>query len=279
MWRPCPDPPKPREFSCEDAGLHNTTRRKREPVLKKTSCTSPAPSVEAPECIKIKEDLCLRVQVPGCGKVKFPPKCDAPLPMRDCVKQKAPVPAFSEAYKNPFPPLPISECLFSDMDGGSITKQSLTGTSVTSTNDISLTSYDRTCDIFRLQASGQHQSSRDPPPAGTTSAVLLLDQLAAQLSDEELSSYGAAVELMLDDDDEAEAENPVEMINGNGAPDNVTLGQNGLDEELEPLLLSPVENPPLNGETDPTIVVASAGQQQPVDEEDEDELTEKQLSF
>lgn len=114
MWRPCPDPPKPREFSCDDAGLLNMTRRRREPVLKKTSCTSPAPSVEAPECIKIKEDLCLRVQVPGCGKVKFPPKCDAPLPVRDCVKQKAPVPAFSEAYKNPFPPLPISECLCYD---------------------------------------------------------------------------------------------------------------------------------------------------------------------
>uniref|UniRef100_A0A182TRU6 Rab-GAP TBC domain-containing protein n=1 Tax=Anopheles melas TaxID=34690 RepID=A0A182TRU6_9DIPT len=114
MWRPCPDPPKPREFSCDDAGLLNMTRRRREPVLKKTSCTSPAPSVEAPECIKIKEDLCLRVQVPGCGKVKFPPKCDAPLPVRDCVKQKAPAPAFSEAYKNPFPPLPISECLCYD---------------------------------------------------------------------------------------------------------------------------------------------------------------------
>ncbi|XP_053680541.1 uncharacterized protein LOC128731444 [Anopheles nili] len=111
MWRPCPDPPKPREFSCEDAGLLNIARRRREPVLKKTSCTSPAPSVEAPECIKIKEDLCMRVQVPGCGKVKFPPKCEIPVPIRDCVKTKAPVPSFSEAYKNPFPPLPISECL------------------------------------------------------------------------------------------------------------------------------------------------------------------------
>ncbi|XP_053659089.1 uncharacterized protein LOC128708153 [Anopheles marshallii] len=114
MWRPCPDPPKPRQFSCDDVALLNIPRRKREPVLKKTSCTTPAPSIEAPECIKIKEDLCMRVQVPGCGKVKFPPKCEAALPVRDCVKPEPPVPSFSEAYKNPFPPLPISECLCYD---------------------------------------------------------------------------------------------------------------------------------------------------------------------
>ncbi|XP_049281923.1 uncharacterized protein LOC125763127 [Anopheles funestus] len=114
MWRPCPDPPKPRQFSCDDVALLNMPRRKRDAVLKKTSCTTPAPSIEAPECIKIKEDLCMRVQVPGCGKVKFPPKCEAILPVRDCVKPKPPVPSFSEASKNPFPPLPISECLCFD---------------------------------------------------------------------------------------------------------------------------------------------------------------------
>ncbi|XP_058128724.1 uncharacterized protein LOC131286710 [Anopheles ziemanni] len=114
MWRPCPEPPKPREFSCDDAGLVPIMRRKRDPVLKKMSCTSPAPSVEAPECIKIKEDLCLRVQVPGCGKVRFPPKCEAPLAVRDCAKAEAPVSSFSEGYKNPFPALPISECLCYD---------------------------------------------------------------------------------------------------------------------------------------------------------------------
>lgn len=41
--------------------------------------------------------------------------------------------------------------IFADYDDGSITKNSLTGTSVTSTNDVSITSYERTCDIFRLQ--------------------------------------------------------------------------------------------------------------------------------
>uniref|UniRef100_A0A2M4CS59 Uncharacterized protein n=1 Tax=Anopheles darlingi TaxID=43151 RepID=A0A2M4CS59_ANODA len=111
MWRPCPEPPKPRAFSCNEMSILEMPRRKREPVLRKLSCTSPAPSMEAPECIKIKEDLCMRVQVPGCGKVKIPPKCDAPLPARDCKRQIPPVPAFSEGYKNPFPPLPISECL------------------------------------------------------------------------------------------------------------------------------------------------------------------------
>uniref|UniRef100_A0A8W7PA42 Rab-GAP TBC domain-containing protein n=1 Tax=Anopheles coluzzii TaxID=1518534 RepID=A0A8W7PA42_ANOCL len=171
----------------------------------------------------------------------------------------------------------------SDMDGGSITKHSLTGTSVTSTNDISLTSYDRTCDIFRLQASGQHPSSRDPPPAGTTSAVLLLDQLAAQLSDEELSSYGAAVELMLDDEEDdgaAEPGNPVQRTKERDTGDDVSL----VPEESEERELDPMEqsatDPSLSGQTNPTIMLHSPEQQQPaVDEEDEDELTEKQLSF
>ncbi|XP_065078829.1 USP6 N-terminal-like protein isoform X1 [Ochlerotatus camptorhynchus] len=44
--------------------------------------------------------------------------------------------------------------LNTDYDDGSITKTSLTGTSVTSTNDVSITSYERTCDIFRLQQNG-----------------------------------------------------------------------------------------------------------------------------
>nr|XP_040218471.2 USP6 N-terminal-like protein isoform X1 [Anopheles coluzzii]XP_040218472.2 USP6 N-terminal-like protein isoform X1 [Anopheles coluzzii]XP_049461507.1 USP6 N-terminal-like protein isoform X1 [Anopheles coluzzii]XP_049461508.1 USP6 N-terminal-like protein isoform X1 [Anopheles coluzzii] len=171
----------------------------------------------------------------------------------------------------------------SDMDGGSITKHSLTGTSVTSTNDISLTSYDRTCDIFRLQASGQHPSSRDPPPAGTTSAVLLLDQLAAQLSDEELSSYGAAVELMLDDEEDdgaAEAGNPVQRTKERDTGDDVSLVPEESEErELDPMEQSATDPSP-NGQTNPTIMLHSPEQQQPaVDEEDEDELTEKQLSF
>ncbi|XP_049281798.1 USP6 N-terminal-like protein isoform X1 [Anopheles funestus] len=162
----------------------------------------------------------------------------------------------------------------SDMDGGSITKHSLTGTSVTSTNDISLTSYDRTCDIFRLQTSGQHQSSRDLPPAGTTSAVLMFDQLAAQLSDEELSSYGAAVELMLDDEgvlDEAETNRPVMMMVDKEGGDNSSTGPEELVEELAPTLVQSLTDPVLNGSTHPA-------DQQTIDEEDEDELTEKQLS-
>ncbi|XP_053659087.1 USP6 N-terminal-like protein [Anopheles marshallii] len=168
----------------------------------------------------------------------------------------------------------------SDMDGGSITKHSLTGTSVTSTNDISLTSYDRTCDIFRLQTSGQQQSGRDLPPAGTASAVLMLDQLAAQLSDEELSSYGAAVELMLDDDDDNEVDPnlSVKMMVDKDAGDNTSNGHvEELAEELEPMLLQSLADPAQNGQTDPLILQSS--DQQTIDEEDEDELTEKQLSF
>ncbi|XP_035890806.1 USP6 N-terminal-like protein isoform X1 [Anopheles stephensi] len=170
----------------------------------------------------------------------------------------------------------------SDMDGtGSITKQSLTGTSVTSTNDISLTSYDRTCDIFRLQASGQqHPSSRELPPTGTTSAVLMLDQLAAQLSDEELSSYGAAVDLMLDDDDldGAAGDDQQRMMIDKDAAETVHEDM----EEENPLVFEPVTDPIHNGlQPEPlTILLRTLDQpQDAIDEEDEDELTEKQLSF
>ncbi|KXJ78939.1 hypothetical protein RP20_CCG002971 [Aedes albopictus] len=52
--------------------------------------------------------------------------------------------------------------LNTEYDDGSITKHSLTGTSVTSTNDVSITSYERTCDIFRLQ----------PNSGGSTAAIL-----------------------------------------------------------------------------------------------------------
>ncbi|XP_058822214.1 USP6 N-terminal-like protein isoform X1 [Topomyia yanbarensis] len=44
--------------------------------------------------------------------------------------------------------------LQTDYDDGSITKHSLTGTSITSTNDVSITSYERTCDIFRVPHNG-----------------------------------------------------------------------------------------------------------------------------
>uniref|UniRef100_A0A182NFU7 Rab-GAP TBC domain-containing protein n=1 Tax=Anopheles dirus TaxID=7168 RepID=A0A182NFU7_9DIPT len=164
----------------------------------------------------------------------------------------------------------------SDMDGGSITKHSLTGTSVTSTNDISLTSYDRTCDILRLQSTtttGQQQTGRDPPPAGTTSAVLLLDQLAAQLSDEELSSYGAAVELMLDDE---------EVVDGSSSAARMLVDRGDVGERVtEELERVPDPALPNGHDTDGEAGFAldDASDQQPADEEDEDELTEKQLSF
>lgn len=52
--------------------------------------------------------------------------------------------------------------LHTDYDDGSITKNSLTGTSITSTNDVSITSYERTCDIFRLQHNGNTMPGGGP---------------------------------------------------------------------------------------------------------------------
>lgn len=57
---------------------------------------------------------------------------------------------------------PTTFPILAEYDDGSITKHSLTGTSVTSTNDVSITSYERTCDIFRLQ----------PNSGGSTAAIL-----------------------------------------------------------------------------------------------------------
>lgn len=62
--------------------------------------------------------------------------------------------------------------VIAEYDDGSITKHSLTGTSVTSTNDVSITSYERTCDIFQLQQNG-----------GSTAAILN----SAELDDDNVS--------------------------------------------------------------------------------------------
>ncbi|XP_062554558.1 USP6 N-terminal-like protein isoform X1 [Armigeres subalbatus] len=74
--------------------------------------------------------------------------------------------------------------LNTDYDDGSITKYSLTGTSVTSTNDVSITSYERTCDIFRLQQNG----------GGSTAAILgsagLVDDSVSIISLQTLDGVG-----------------------------------------------------------------------------------------
>ncbi|XP_055636917.1 uncharacterized protein LOC129775816 [Toxorhynchites rutilus septentrionalis] len=109
-WRACPEPPKPKEFSCDDTLQQKVPRRKKRPVTSRPACSKPAPSLEAPECVKIKQELCPRTSAPGCTKAKFPPKCEPKKVVRDCVKLNPPVPSFSECYKNPFPPQPRSEC-------------------------------------------------------------------------------------------------------------------------------------------------------------------------
>ncbi|XP_055539712.1 uncharacterized protein LOC129726716 [Wyeomyia smithii] len=109
-WRACPDPPTPKEFSCDDTLQHKVPRRKKRAMASRPACSKPAPSVEALECVKVKTDLCPRIGVPGCHKAKFPPKCDLPKAVRNCIKLKAPVPSFSECYRNPFPPQLRSEC-------------------------------------------------------------------------------------------------------------------------------------------------------------------------
>ncbi|XP_053680540.1 USP6 N-terminal-like protein [Anopheles nili] len=168
----------------------------------------------------------------------------------------------------------------SDIDGGSITKHSLTGTSITSTNDISLTSYDRTSDIFRLPASGQHQINCDSP--ATSSAVRLLDQLAAQLSDEELSSYGVTVDLILDDDNIGKSTMAKVADFDKDNVENLPAVHEQAMEEFKWVSQSRADH-----ETNDTImqttpadsIIVQSSTQQDNDEEEEDELTEKQLSF
>ncbi|XP_058055814.1 USP6 N-terminal-like protein [Anopheles bellator] len=164
----------------------------------------------------------------------------------------------------------------SDMDGGSsITKHSLTGTSVTSTNDISITSYERTCDIFRLTGNGPHQpfSQREHQHAGPNSAIHLLDHLAAQLSDEELSSIGAAVDLILDEEDNGAD------IPGDSGDDPISKLAEEMDAPTGSESGKSPRSPPAKLCVSPdhehvARLVANGN-----DDEDEDELTEKQLSF
>ncbi|XP_055602556.1 uncharacterized protein LOC129751209 [Uranotaenia lowii] len=110
IWRACPEPPKPKEFSCSDVPQELVSRRKKRQVASKPPCNKPAPSVEAPECIKIKKELCLRATMPGCAKSRIPPRCPPKKVVRDCTRIKPPVPSFSACYRNPFPRLPRSEC-------------------------------------------------------------------------------------------------------------------------------------------------------------------------
>lgn len=109
-WRACPEPPKPKEFSCDDTLQQKVPRRIKRPVASRPACSKPAPSLEAPECVKVKKELCPRAMMPGCGKAKIPPRCEPKKVVRNCIKVKPPVASFSECYKNPFPPQPRSEC-------------------------------------------------------------------------------------------------------------------------------------------------------------------------
>lgn len=109
-WRACPEPPKPKEFSCDDTLQQKVPRRKKRQVTSRPACSKPAPSLEAPECVKVKKELCPRATMPGCTKAKIPPRCDPKKVVRDCIRLKPPMPAFSECYRNPFPPQPRSEC-------------------------------------------------------------------------------------------------------------------------------------------------------------------------
>ncbi|XP_062554583.1 uncharacterized protein LOC134219739 [Armigeres subalbatus] len=109
-WRTCPEPPSPKEFSCADTIQQKVPQRKKRQVASRPSCAKPAPSLAAPDCVKVKKELCPRAMLPGCGKAKIPPRCDPKKVVRDCVKLHSPVASFSDCYKNPFPPQPRSEC-------------------------------------------------------------------------------------------------------------------------------------------------------------------------
>lgn len=109
-WRTCPEPPKPKDFSCDDTLQQKVGRRNKRQVSSRPSCSKPAPSLEAPKCFKVKKELCPRASIPGCAKAKIPPRCEPKKAVRDCIILNPPMPSFSECYKNPFPPQPRSEC-------------------------------------------------------------------------------------------------------------------------------------------------------------------------
>uniref|UniRef100_A0A023EJ63 Uncharacterized protein n=1 Tax=Aedes albopictus TaxID=7160 RepID=A0A023EJ63_AEDAL len=109
-WRTCPEPPTPKEFSCADTVQEMVPRRKKRQVASRPACSKPAPSLAAPDCVKVKKELCPRASLPGCGKAKIPPRCDPKKVVRDCIRLRPPVACFSECYRNPFPPQPRSEC-------------------------------------------------------------------------------------------------------------------------------------------------------------------------
>ncbi|XP_062534395.1 uncharacterized protein LOC134203561 [Armigeres subalbatus] len=109
-WRPCPDPAKQKKFSCEDNQPHGIARRTKLQVAAKSPCTTPAPSLQAPDCFIAKTQLCPRASMPGCGKARIPPRCEPKKAVRGCVRAAPPVASFSECYEFPFLPPLRSEC-------------------------------------------------------------------------------------------------------------------------------------------------------------------------
>nr|XP_029722673.1 uncharacterized protein LOC115263574 [Aedes albopictus] len=109
-WRSCPDPPKQKKFTCDDVQPPRAARRSKLQVATKTPCVEPPPTLQAPDCFKVKTQLCPRASMPGCGKAKIPPRCDPKRVVRDCIRAKPPFPSFSECYKFPFSPPLRSEC-------------------------------------------------------------------------------------------------------------------------------------------------------------------------
>lgn len=75
-WRTCPEPPEPKEFSCSDVIQEKVPKRKKRAVASRPACSQPSPSLAAPECVKVKQELCPRTTAPGCKKAKIPPRCD-----------------------------------------------------------------------------------------------------------------------------------------------------------------------------------------------------------
>lgn len=109
-WHTCPEPAKPKKFSCDDIQPQRVPRRSKLQVATKTPCMEPPPTLQAPNCFKVKTQLCPRTSMPGCGKARIPPRCEPKKVARDCIRAKPPFPSFSECFKFPFLPPPRSEC-------------------------------------------------------------------------------------------------------------------------------------------------------------------------
>lgn len=129
---PCPYPPPldAIHYKPSDKQTRKYTRTWNEcpprKIVKKLICEFPQfkiPSMEKrgkqqrPETAKCVTDeckrqnhKCIKISLPGCKKVRDPPKCKPERILSDCIRPRCPYPAFSECARLPYNPKKNTEC-------------------------------------------------------------------------------------------------------------------------------------------------------------------------